>query len=133
MKAKTTAEVIDQFNRAFVEHDASLLNDLVAEECVMESVDPAPNGTRYVGRQVNLTFWQNLANNRDGSFAVEDVATSGDRATIRWRFRSGPDLSQSVRGVTLVRVRDGMIVEALAYSKSGDTAVAAAVRSAGTP
>jgi ketosteroid isomerase-like protein len=130
MKAKSTSEVIDQFNRAFVQHDGSLLNDLVAEECVMESVEPAPDGTRYVGRNANLTFWQNLANSRDGAFAPEDVVTSGDRATIRWRFRFGPGLSQSVRGVTLVRVRDGMIVEALAYAKSGDASVAAAVRSA---
>ena len=130
MKAKTTSEVIDQFNRAFVQHDGSLLTDLVAEECVMESVEPAPDGTRYVGRNANLTFWQNLANSRDGAFTPEDVVTSGDRATIRWRFRFGPGLSQSVRGVTLVRVRDGMIVEALAYAKSGDASVAAAVRSA---
>ena len=133
MKAKTTLEVIEQFNRAFEQHDASLLTDLVGEECVMESVEPAPDGTRYVGRDVNLTFWQNLANNKDGAFAAEDIATFGDRATIRWRFRFGPGLSQSVRGVTLMRVRDGKIVEALGYAKSGNTPVAAAVRSAGRP
>ena len=132
MKAKTTSEVIDQFNRAFVQHDGSLLTDLVAEECVMESVEPAPDGTRYVGRNACLTFWQNLASSRDGAFTVEDVVTSADRTTIRWRYRFGPGLSQSVRGVTLMRVRDGMIVEALAYAKSGDTSVAAAVRGAAT-
>jgi ketosteroid isomerase-like protein len=130
MKAKTTSEVIDQFNRAFVQHDASLLGDLVAEGCVMESVEPAPNGTRYEGREVNLAFWQNLASNRDGEFIPEDVVTLGEHATIRWRFRFGPGLSQSVRGVTLLRVHDGRIVEALAYAKSGDAAVGAAVRSA---
>jgi ketosteroid isomerase-like protein len=133
MKTKTTSEVIEQFNRAFEQHDASLLTDLVGEECVMESVEPAPDGTRYVGRDVNLTFWQNLANNKDGAFAAEEIATFGDRATIRWRFRFGPGLSQSVRGVTLMRVRDGKIVEALGYAKSGDTPVANAVRSAGSP
>jgi ketosteroid isomerase-like protein len=131
MKVKSTAEVIEQFNRAFVEHDASLLTDLVAEECVMESVEPAPDGTRYVGRDVNLKFWQNLANNRDGAFEPEEIVTSGERATIRWRFRFGPGLAQSVRGVTLMRVRAGAIVEALGYSKSGDSGVATAVRDAG--
>jgi ketosteroid isomerase-like protein len=132
MKAKTTSEVIDQFNRAFVQHDGSLLTDLVAEECVMESVEPAPDGTRYVGRNACLTFWQNLANCRDGAFTPEDVVTSGDHATIRWRYRFGPGLSQSVRGVTLMRARDGMIVEALGYAKTGDASVATAVRSAAT-
>ena len=133
MNAKTTAEVIEEFNRAFEQHDASLLTDLVGEECVMESVEPAPDGTRYVGRDVNLAFWQNLANNKDGAFAAEEIATFGDRATIRWRFRFGPGLSQSVRGVTLMRVRDGRIVEALAYAKSGDAPVATAIRRAGNP
>jgi hypothetical protein len=71
-----------------------------------------------------------MANNRDGAFAVEDVVVFGDRANIRWRYHFGPGLSQSVRGVTLMHLRDGLIVEALAYAKSGDAAVGAAVRNA---
>jgi ketosteroid isomerase-like protein len=126
----TTAEVINQFNRAFVQHDASLLENLVAEDCVMESVEAAPEGTRTVGRMANLRLWQNLANNKDGTFEVEDVVVFGERANIRWRYRSGPGLSQSVRGVTLMRLRDGLIVEALAYAKTGNSTVGAAVRNA---
>jgi ketosteroid isomerase-like protein len=129
-QSSRTAEVIDRFNQAFVRHDGSLLEDLIAEDCVMESVEPAPNGTRVVGRAANLTLWQNLAKDRAGAFAVEDVVVFGDRANIRWRYRSGPGLSQSVRGVTLMRLRDGLIVEALAYTKTGDVPVATAVRNA---
>jgi len=125
-----TAQVIDRFNQAFQRHDASLLEDLIAEDCVMESVEPAPNGTRVVGRADNLRFWTNLANNRDGAFEVEDVLVFGERANVRWRYRFGPGLSQSVRGVTLMRLRDGLIVEALAYSKTGDASVGTAVRNA---
>jgi ketosteroid isomerase-like protein len=125
-----TSEVVDRFNQAFVRHDASLLEDLIAEDCVMESVEPAPDGTRVVGRAANLKFWRNLANNKDGAFAVEDVVVFGDRANIRWRYRFGPGLSQSVRGVTLMRLRDGLIVEALAYAKTGDASVGTAVRDA---
>jgi ketosteroid isomerase-like protein len=124
-----TSQVIERFNQAFERHDASLLDGLIAEDCVMESVEPAPDGTRVVGRAANLKFWQNLAN-RDGKFAVEDVVVFGERANIRWRYHFGPGLSQSVRGVTLVRVHDGLIEEALAYAKSGDTSVGAAVRKA---
>ncbi|MCI0363222.1 MAG: nuclear transport factor 2 family protein, partial [Phycisphaerales bacterium] len=114
------SDVIHRFNEAFVRHDPSLLNDLVAEDCVMESVEPAPDGTRYVGRKACLTFWQNLANNRDGAFDAEDIAVFADRAIIRWRYRFGPGLSQSVRGVNVMQVREGQIVEALGYVKSGD-------------
>lgn len=129
-QSSRTSEVIDRFNQAFIRHDGSLLEDLIAEDCVMESVEPAPNGTRVVGRAANLRLWQNLANDRAGAFAVEDVVVFGDRANIRWRYSSGPGLSQSVRGVTLMRLRDGLIVEALAYSKTGDTSVGTAVRNA---
>jgi ketosteroid isomerase-like protein len=129
-EASRTKRVIERFNQAFERHDASLLEDLVAEDCVMESVEPAPEGTRVVGRADNLRFWRNLANNRDGEFVVEDVAVFGERANIRWRYRFGPGLSQSVRGVTLMRLRDGLIVEALAYSKTGDASVGTAVRNA---
>ena len=125
----TTSAVIDRFNQAFVQHDATLLENLVAEDCVMESVEAGPDA-RVVGRDANLRLWQNLANNKDGVFEVEDVAVFGDRANIRWRYHSGPGLSQSVRGVTLMRLRDGLIVEALAYAKTGNSTVGAAVRKA---
>jgi ketosteroid isomerase-like protein len=134
MKAKTpdVSEVIHQFHQAFVQHDGSSLKSLVAEDCVMESVEPVPDGTRYVGRDACLTFWQNLADNMDGAFESEEIVVLGDRAIIRWRYRSGPGLSESVRGVTLMRLRDGLIVEALGYAKSGDSSVATAVRNAAT-
>jgi ketosteroid isomerase-like protein len=129
-QSSRTSQVIEQFNQAFERHDASLLEGLIAEDCVMESAEPAPDGTRVVGRAANLKFWRNLANNRDGKFAVEDVVVFGERANIRWRYHFGPGLSQSVRGVTLLRVRDGLIEEALGYAKSGDASVGAAVRQA---
>lgn len=128
-KTSRTLQIIQRFNRAFVQHDASLLDGLVAEDCVMESVEPAPDGTRYVGGKACLEFWQKLANNRDGAFADEDIVAIDDHAIILWRYRFGPGMSQSVRGVNVMRVRDGLITEALGYVKSGD-AVATAVRSA---
>ena len=129
-KQPDTLQIIQRFNQAFVQHDGSLLENMIADDCVMESVEPAPDGTRYEGRSACLTFWQNLANNRDGAFTAEEFAALGDRGIIRWRYRFGPNLSKSVRGVNLMRVRDGLIVEALGYVKTGDAAVATAVRDA---
>jgi ketosteroid isomerase-like protein len=132
MKAQLsqTLQVLQRFNQAFMQHDGSLLEDLIAEDCVMESVEPAPDGTRYVGRIACLEFWQKLANSRDGAFAAEDIVAVDEHGIIRWRYRFGPGLSQSVRGVNVMRVRDGLITEALGYVKSGDASVATAVRSA---
>ena len=115
---RDTAEVIKRFNAAFVERDAAKLVDLVADGCVMESAQPAPNGTRYEGYEACLGFWQELIVDPEGSFEPEDVIVAGDRATIRWRYRFGEGEEDTVRGVTLMHVRDGKIVEALGYVKA---------------
>ena len=57
MQSRDTAEVIRRFNQAFEEHNPAIFEDLVAPDCVMESIQPAPNGTRYEGYDVNLAFW----------------------------------------------------------------------------
>ena len=43
MGHRDTTEVIKLFNDAFLERDAAKLDDLVADDCVMESAQPAPN------------------------------------------------------------------------------------------
>jgi ketosteroid isomerase-like protein len=125
-----TLQILQRFNQAFAQHDGSLLTDLIAEDCVMESVEPAPNGTRYDGRGACLEFWHKLANSRDGEFTAEDIVAFGAHGVIRWLYRFGPGLAQSVRGVNVMCVRDGLIVEALGYVKTGEGPVSQSVRSA---
>ncbi len=125
MSIRTTADTIDRFNRVFADHDAEALAGLIGADCVMEAIQPAPDGARTEGRDDCLAFWQALAADRGTRFEPEDVTVSGERATIRWRYHFGDGPADSVRGVTLVRVRDGLIVEALAYSKTGDVPLAA--------
>ena len=119
MSHPETATVIKRFNDAFVQREAGTLVGLVADDCVMESTQPAPNGTRYEGYDACLRFWQELIADPKGSFEPEDIVVSGDRATIRWRYRFGEGDENSVRGVNLMHVRDGKIVEALGYVKAG--------------
>ena len=82
----------------------------------MESIQPAPNGTRYEGYEACLAFWEALATDPVAYFEVEDTIVMDDRAIIRWRFNFGS--GDSLRGVNLMHVRDGRIVEALGYSKT---------------
>ena len=116
MQAIDAADIVRRFNQAFEDHDPAILADLVAPDCIMESIQPAPNGTRYEGYEVNLAFWQAMAADRVNRFEAEDTFVMGDRANIRWRYHFGD--GGSVRGVSLIRVRDGRIVEALAYAKT---------------
>jgi len=118
MTEKQTAEVIRRFNEAFQQHDAGALADLVAEDCVLENTGPAPNGARHVGREAALAVWTALASNPEINFDLEDVFVAADRAIIRWRLRRGEGEDNSVRGVNLMRVRDGQIVEGMGYIKA---------------
>lgn len=84
---------------------------------MIENTVPAPDGARYEGRAACLALWQGIAANRAAHFELEAVEVYGLRAIIRWRYRWGGGEADSVRGVNLMRVKDGLIVEALGYVK----------------
>ena len=117
MQPRTTSEVIDRFNNAFQRHDATLLNDLIADHCIIENTQPAPDGARHEGRDACLALWQSIATAPDLRFDLEDVFVAGEKAVIRWRLWSSKEARTSVRGVNLMTVRDGKIVEGLGYVK----------------
>jgi hypothetical protein len=108
-----TATVIKQFNDAFLQHAPEKLIDIVADDCVMEAVGPAPDGNRWTGYDDCLAGWQALATDTSSAFELEHVDVDGERAVVRWRLNADPPF----RGVNLMRVRDGKIVEALGYGK----------------
>ena len=118
--AQTTREIIRRFNDAFLQHDPAALPELVAEDCVIEDTRGTPNGGRHVGREACLNRWRPLAENRETQFDLEETFVAGERAIIRWRFHWGKDENESVRGVNLMRVRNGQIIEAMGYVKSED-------------
>jgi ketosteroid isomerase-like protein len=111
-------QVAARFIEAFQRKDASAIPDLVAEDCVMETMQPAPDGERVEGYDANVRFWQAMVSDPNGSFEVEDLVVCGDRIINRWRYRFGEGDENSIRGVTLIQVRGGKIVEALAYAKT---------------
>lgn len=112
-----TAEILTRFNQVFMDNEPSALLDLVAEDCVIENTQPAPDGSRHEGRAACLQLWTGIATNPDIAFETESITARGDRGEIRWRLRWGPAQEDSVRGVNLMRVRDGRIVEAAGYMK----------------
>ena len=115
---QVTADVVRRFIAAFQERDRRAVRDLVAADCIMEAIQPAPNGLRVEGYEANVAFWEAMVDDPGATFEVEDVVICGDRAMQRWRYRFGEGEEGSVRGVTLILVRDGKIAEALAYAKT---------------
>jgi ketosteroid isomerase-like protein len=118
MKARATREVLDRYNEAFRLHDPTLLDDLIADDCVIEDTSPAPDGMRREGRQACLTRWSELAADRSLEFTPEAAEISSDLAVQPWLLRWGSGDNDRVRGVNLIRIRDGQIVEARGYVKA---------------
>jgi ketosteroid isomerase-like protein len=87
---------------------------LFTDDCVFEDTSP-PDGNRHVGHDaVMAAFRELLAGSPDAHFDDEEVIVAGDRAIIQWRYAW---TDGHVRGVDVVRVRDGKIAESLAYVK----------------
>jgi ketosteroid isomerase-like protein len=116
--SSTTREVVARFIDAFERRDPAVIADLVAPDCVMESMQPAPQGERVEGYDANVRFWQAMVVDTSGTFETEDTVVCGDRAINLWRYRFGAGADDWVRGVTLIKVRGGKIVEALGYAKT---------------
>jgi hypothetical protein len=112
-----TREVLRRYHDAFRSHSPEALANLVADDCVIENISPAPNGSRHVGKAACLEVWQAIAAAKDKRFDHEEILVAGDRIVTRWRLWWGRDESQSLRGLNLMRVRDGRIVEAFGYAK----------------
>ncbi|QKC97505.1 nuclear transport factor 2 family protein [Mesorhizobium sp. NZP2298] len=114
-RSSETAEIMQRYNDVFQRHDPSALHELVAEDCVIENTTPAPDGTRRAGKAACVELWSAIATGPDTRFDIEETFVAGDRATIRWRYWMAD--GNSLRGVNLMRVADGQIVEAMGYVK----------------
>ncbi|WP_119269015.1 nuclear transport factor 2 family protein [Taklimakanibacter deserti] len=117
-ESRATEAILERFNQVFLTHDPAALSELVAEDCVIENTNPAPDGSRHEGKAACIALWTHIATMADAHFEPETIIARGDRGEIRWRLVWGPDRASSVRGVNLMRVRDGRIVEALGYVKA---------------
>jgi len=112
-----TETILVRFNQVFLSHDPAALDDLVADDCVIENTQPAPDGSRHEGKAACIALWRGIATMQGAHFEPESIIARGDRGEIRWRLVWGANHASSVRGVNLMRVRDGRIVEAQGYVK----------------
>jgi hypothetical protein len=117
-KDLSTDEVIAQFNEAFRQHDISILEPLIDESCIMEAAMPAPNGETTIGKEDCLAFWRQLIDAKGTQFTPEKVIVALENAIIFWRFSWGEGDENSVRGVNIMKVKNGKVTEALGYVKA---------------
>lgn len=120
--AQTTAtlEVINDFSEALNRHDVQAVMALMSDDCIFDNTYPAPDGERFEGQEAVRHFWEELFRaSPDARFQSEETFALGDRCVVRWRYEwNNADGSRGhVRGVDILRVRDGKVAEKLAYVK----------------
>jgi ketosteroid isomerase-like protein len=111
--------VVRRFNDAFNRHDVDGIMALMTDDCVFENTRPAPDGTRYVGQQAVRELWEQFfANSPQARFEFTDLFAAGDRCVVQftyyWVKENG---AGHVRGVDILRIRDGKVAEKLSYVK----------------
>lgn len=114
-----TLAVVERFNEAFGRGDVDAVMELMTEDCVFENTYPPPDGERHVGQEAVRKFWEGFFSSTEESrFDTEELFAEGDRVVARWRFSWGkPGSEGHVRGVDVMRVRDGKVAEKLSYVK----------------
>jgi ketosteroid isomerase-like protein len=119
-QTQSTIEVIEKFNEVFNRHDVSAVMALMTEDCIFDNTYPAPDGERFEGQVAVGRFWEEFFHSSpDAKFTSEEMITLGDRCVIRWRYdwTNTDGSSGHVRGVDVLKVRDGKVAEKLAYVK----------------
>lgn len=103
-----------RFQKAFDAQDVEAIMAAMTPDCVFEDTSP-PDGVRHVGTDAVRAAWTALFTaSPDGAFETEEIIEAGDRVVVRWRYGWGDG---HVRGIDVFTVRDGLVVEKLAYVK----------------
>jgi ketosteroid isomerase-like protein len=115
-----TLAAVHRFNQAFFSQDIEGVMAAVTDDCIFENTFPAPDGTRYEGKEaVRVAFEEFFRSSPDAQFTIEEIVALGGRCAVRWiyRWRGGDGRAGHVRGIDLFRIRDGLIAEKLSYVK----------------
>ncbi|MFC7625804.1 TIGR03086 family metal-binding protein [Microlunatus sp. GCM10028923] len=106
-----------RFNAAFGAADLDAALALVTDDVIFESTSPAPDGQRLAGRAAVRTAWAEVMGTAGMAFTEEESFVSGDRGVVRWNYAWAGSAPGHVRGVDVLRFRDGLICEKFSYVK----------------
>lgn len=119
MITKETLETVNKFNEAFNNHDVDKIMSLMTEDCIFENTRPSPDGERFEGQASVRKVWEEMfIRSPKAKFDTEEIFAFGDRCIVRWIYHWIKEGKEGhVRGVDIIRVRDGKIAEKFSYVK----------------
>jgi ketosteroid isomerase-like protein len=118
--ADAVRSAVERYRDAVDRHDIDAAVAAFTDDGLIDCTPP-PDGERYEGAvAIRALFRQLFGDPSDQrTFETEELIIAGDRAVLRWchRWVDTSGRPGHVRGVELLRVRDGKIAEKLAYVK----------------
>jgi ketosteroid isomerase-like protein len=119
MAQESALSVLARFSDAVNSQDLDAIAALLADDTVFENTGPAPDGTRYTGKQAVVDFWRRwFASNPDARFEAEETIGAGERVIVLWIYRKVRDGKPwHLRGADVFTVRDGKVAAKLSYVK----------------
>ena len=115
-----TIKVIERFGDALNDHDVDAMMALMTEDCVFDNTYPPPDGERFEGQGAVRHFWEEFFRSSPRAlFHSEEMFAHKDRCVLCWRYdwTNADGSCGHVRGVDVLRVRNGKVAEKLAYVK----------------
>jgi hypothetical protein len=109
----STGDVLHRFNQAFLQYTPEVLPALIADDCRIERIQ----GSWIEGGDACRAMWQAQAADRSARFELEETTVHGEIGLVFWTYRHGPGLSQHARGLNVMRVRNGQVVEGRGFAK----------------
>jgi len=110
---------IERYRDAVNRHDIDAAVAAFTDDGLIDCT-PAPDGERYEGAARIRALFRLLFESADErTFDTEELIVAGDRAVVRWRHHwlDASGRPGHVRGVDVIRMRDGKIAEKLSYVK----------------
>jgi len=119
-KVESALRVALAFNDAFNRHDVAAITRLISDDCVLETVMPAPDGERLEGKAAIAAYWERyVRESPDARRRIEESFGVGHRCVICWRceWTGGSGMRCHLRGVDIFEEKDGAIRAQRSYVK----------------
>lgn len=119
-RLENALRIVLAFNEACNQHDVAGMMQLMSNNCVFESTNPAPDGTVYSGMEAITKFWQDFfRESPQAHFEIEDIFGYDVRCVMRWRYDWVDKTGKKghIRGADIYQVKEGLICEKLSYVK----------------
>ncbi len=113
---RMAVEYIDAFNK----REKERLIKIIDKDCIFQLFGPPPDGETIMGEEEIKKYIENEFT-RESIIEVEDIIGFGNKCIVLliWKW---PDRQKNhLRGIDLIKEKDGKIVEKFSYVKGNNT------------